>query len=81
MNTLTALTLLLIVALIACGAYPFVRDWWNTKRPVRCPACYAWKPIESVTFIRHNSGMHVRVCEECYRNLYAPFSNHKGEAK
>ena len=81
MNIPTALTLLLIVALIAYGAWPFARHWWNTRRPTPCPACHAWKPVQDMTYIRHNSGAHVRVCEDCCRNLYAPFSNHRGEAK
>jgi hypothetical protein len=72
MTTPTALTMLVIVALVGYGAYPFVAPWWNTARPTRCPACNCWKPIADMIFVLHNSGMHIRVCENCYRHLYTP---------
>jgi hypothetical protein len=74
MNAPTALALLIIVALVTYAAYPFVSNWWNTRRPTQCPACHRWRPIADMIFVRHNSGMHIRVCENCYRHLYTPFT-------
>ena len=83
MNTPTALTLLIIVALIGYWRLPIRHPLVEHRRPTPCPACHAWRPVQDMTYIRHNSGTHVRVCEDCCRNLYAPFSSRKrsGEDK
>ena len=83
MNAIQIITLLAVSGTLLFLAAPHVARWWNTKRPTPCPACHAWKPVNDMTYIRHNSGAHVRVCENCCRNLYAPFSSRKrsGEDK
>jgi hypothetical protein len=77
MNAIETITLLAVIGTLIFLVAPHVARWWDTKRPTPCPACHAWKPVEDMTYIRHNSGTHVRVCEDCCRNLYAPFSSRK----
>ena len=83
MNTIETITLLAVIGTLIFLVAPHVARWWDTKRPTQCPACYAWKPVQNMTYIRHNSVTCLRVCEDCCRNLYAPFSSRKrsGEDK
>jgi hypothetical protein len=77
MNDLSLVAIAFLALLVGYWACPFASHWWRTKRPAKCPACRRWVAVGDMVYVRHNSGMAVRICVACRDDLYASLTRGK----